>query len=430
MCGNGLWNLVHIWPILKHMFDEVEVLEVGGKIAGFDASCASRGDLCSAAVALARLQSQVGVALAHVLAGLDARSVTDADFGMTTATWLAREAGIPATVARRHLKTGKVLRALPVLDEAVVGGTVSVHHALAVADASNPRVAEVVAGMQAELVDLARGAVFEAWRNDVRMLIALADEDGGHDPHQDLTTNRLEVAETIDGLTHLSGELTGEHGLTVRHAIDTKADELFHRFRSDHQHCPDIEVPGLATLRALALTELVRAGGAVDMHSTRPPRPEVTIVVRAEEPGSPVDPGGVALADGTTRVLCCDPDLYAVVVDSLGVPLDLGRHTRLATTAQRRAIAARDGGCVFPGCDAPIAWSDMHHIHHYEHGGPTDIANLAALCRRHHGVTHRKGWQMHATPDGWFSWQGPNGHTCWSQRHHRRRPEPAPPPDP
>jgi hypothetical protein len=260
------------------------------------------------------------------------------------------------------------------------------------------------------------------------MLIALADEDSGHDPTRDIATNKLSIAETLDGIMHLSGQLVGEHALTVKHAVDTKADDLFRRFAADHEQCPDIAVPNRAALRALALSELTRAGGAVDLMATRPPRPEVTVVVRADEAGAAATSvTGARLQDGTTRTLCCDPDLHAVVVDSLGVPLDLGRHVRLASTAQRRAVAARDGGCVFPGCDAPVAWTDNHHVDHYERGGPTDVRNLAALCRRHHGITHRTGWEMHATPDGWFQWRTPTGHTLGSQRHGRQRTGPAPP---
>jgi hypothetical protein len=141
---------------------------------------------------------------------------------------------------------------------------------------------------------------------------------------------------------------------------------------------------------------------------------------------------GARLADGSTRTLRCDPDVFAVVVNSLGVPLDMGRHVRLATAAQRRAMAARDGSCVFPGCTAPPSWCDAHHLDEYRSGGRTDVARLASLCRHHHGVTHRTGWEMHATSDGWFWWTTPSGNTIWSQRHGRRRtgPTPAPGHDP
>jgi hypothetical protein len=76
--------------------------------------------------------------------------------------------------------------------------------------------------MQPEIVALAEGAIFEAWRADVRMLVALADEDGGHDPAHDLATNKLSMTETIDGILHLSGQLVGEHALSVKHAADAK----------------------------------------------------------------------------------------------------------------------------------------------------------------------------------------------------------------
>ncbi|WP_369124700.1 HNH endonuclease signature motif containing protein, partial [Pseudomonas sp. CCI2.4] len=67
----------------------------------------------------------------------------------------------------------------------------------------------------------------------------------------------------------------------------------------------------------------------------------------------------------------------------------MGRDKRFATDHQRRAAAIRDGGCAFHGCDTPVSWCDLHHIDHWEHGGPTDLDNLICLCRHHHGVTHR-----------------------------------------
>ena len=55
------------------MFDEVALVEQGRKLAGWDARCASDGELCTMAVVLARLLSLLTIALAHVLCELDAR---------------------------------------------------------------------------------------------------------------------------------------------------------------------------------------------------------------------------------------------------------------------------------------------------------------------------------------------------------------------
>ena len=79
-------------------------------------------------------------------------------------------------------------------------------------------------------------------------------------------------------------------------------------------------------------------------------------------------------------------------------PLEVGRATRVIHPAQRTALAVRDGGCVFPHCQRPLAWCDAHHLRHWLHGGPTDLANLALLCRAHHRAVHEGGWQLHPRP--------------------------------
>ena len=91
-----------------------------------------------------------------------------------------------------------------------------------------------------------------------------------------------------------------------------------------------------------------------------------------------------------------------VVLDADSVPVDLGATIRLASPAQRRALAARDGGCTFPGCDRPPGWTQAHHVVHWIKDGPTDIDNLALLCHFHHHRVHEGGFG--ATPD-------PNGMT-------------------
>ncbi len=122
----------------------------------------------------------------------------------------------------------------------------------------------------------------------------------------------------------------------------------------------------------------------------------------------------------TVRHLLCDPRYVALIMNTLGVPLDMGRDRRWPTREQRRALTRRDGGCVFPGCDAPASWCDAHHVIAWEDHGPTDLWNLALLCRHHHGVTHRNGWTMTATSGQRFVWTTPTGQTLHSQRHRGR----------
>jgi hypothetical protein len=81
-------------------------------------------------------------------------------------------------------------------------------------------------------------------------------------------------------------------------------------------------------------------------------------------------------------------------------PLEVGRTSRVVRAGQRAALAVRDGGCGFPGCTRPPAWCEAHHLRHWLHGGPTDLANLALLCRAHHRAVHEGGWRLHRGPDG------------------------------
>ncbi|UYN84483.1 MAG: DUF222 domain-containing protein [Microcella sp.] len=81
--------------------------------------------------------------------------------------------------------------------------------------------------------------------------------------------------------------------------------------------------------------------------------------------------------------------------ENAGQPLNLGRERRLFTRAQRLALAARDGGCRWPGCERPPSWTEAHHIEHWHRDrGRTDIADGILLCRHHHLLAHNNGWEI------------------------------------
>ncbi|MPY81897.1 MAG: DUF222 domain-containing protein [Actinophytocola sp.] len=103
---------------------------------------------------------------------------------------------------------------------------------------------------------------------------------------------------------------------------------------------------------------------------------------------------------GEARLLACDARVIPAVLGSSGELLDLGRETRLATTAQRRALGLRDRGCVFPGCTRPSNWCQAHHIVDWINGGPSDLDNLVLLCGMHHRLMHTSEWTSRMADDG------------------------------
>ncbi|MBB2975215.1 hypothetical protein FHX49_000756 [Microbacterium endophyticum] len=111
-------------------------------------------------------------------------------------------------------------------------------------------------------------------------------------------------------------------------------------------------------------------------------------VGHTEDGGAPI-PGSII-----DRSLCTSGALD-VTVDSCGNPLDVGREQRLFTPKQRIALAARDGGCVWPGCQRHASYCEAHHIDHFsaDHGR-TDIDRGVLLCRFHHMFLHNRGWKI------------------------------------
>lgn len=77
----------------------------------------------------------------------------------------------------------------------------------------------------------------------------------------------------------------------------------------------------------------------------------------------------------------------------------------------QRALRARDEHCRFPGCRTPTRHCDIDHTTPAHHGGPTEIGNLAHLCRRHHTLKHHSAWHVTHTPDGTLHWTSPTGRT-------------------
>lgn len=135
----------------------------------------------------------------------------------------------------------------------------------------------------------------------------------------------------------------------------------------------------------------------------------------------------VQLSAQQWQLLMCDTDISELLLDALGEPIAIRDRGRLADTKMRTALIARDGGCVYPGCDAPAGWCDAHHVIEYSKGGTTVIVNLALLCRHHHGIVHRVGWRMerNAQPsvaNGFFIITTADGLRLHTQ--HRTRPSP------
>jgi 5-methylcytosine-specific restriction protein A len=114
------------------------------------------------------------------------------------------------------------------------------------------------------------------------------------------------------------------------------------------------------------------------------------------------------------------------VLTANAVLLDLGRSVRTFTPEQARALQVMYPTCVMPGCTVPSSKCEMHHLHPWEHGGPTDLANGAPVCWHGHHMVHEYGWTITKDPTtGRIDIYQPDG-THAGTTHPRRRPDPIP----
>ena len=155
-----------------------------------------------------------------------------------------------------------------------------------------------------------------------------------------------------------------------------------------------------------ALVHLLAAGADADSSmilGTGAPQVRVLVtaadLARGEGAGSlePAtgSPEGTVVALPTVQRLLCGGVQTPILIGSTGQPLDVGRSQRLFTARQRVALAARDGGCRWPGCERPPSWCEAHHIDEWERDhGRTDVDVGILLCRHHHLLPHDHGWRI------------------------------------
>lgn len=89
-----------------------------------------------------------------------------------------------------------------------------------------------------------------------------------------------------------------------------------------------------------------------------------------------------------------------------------GTSHRLFTEGQRLAMIARDKGCTFPGCTAPVLWCEADHVTDWTDTGRTSVDDGHLACPRHHRDKDRNGWTvtMHSGLPHWTApaWLDPD----------------------
>jgi hypothetical protein len=310
------------------------------------------------------------------------------------------------------LARARVVEQLPGLSDLLVAGAISAEHL----DVAVRRLQRLEPAVRSRLLLDATGLAAAASRRTpeqyssfiaerVRLAQRAEASDGG--------TDRLESQKAMVGLSwRLASE--GMHewrllldpvaALAFDQLIAAQVEAMFHD--RVPEGCPTNPLQRQAYLRAHALLALVNGGGA------RMGRPEIVVVVDARD--ADADDGDPSTGSAPEREPLVDwglpvevpqrvlldlfgrADVHTVVVRNgvvLHAPgeMKLGRSTRLASAAQRRALRALYATCGVHGCDVRFAHTKIHHVRWWRNGGVTDLDNLLPLCSKHHHLVHEGG---------------------------------------
>ena len=315
--------------------------------------------------------------------------------------WRARTSRSGMGAAFREVRCADALVAMPEMRRAAELGQVSVEHvdvvAKVAATGSAPvRQALTSAQGQAEVLGLARRLDAGRFTRSMALWAATLDSVALERSHQAQRAARfLHLADTQTG-TRISGQLDRMAGHRLRLALEAVSGQP----AADDDRSPEQRrADALLTIaeKVLALPE-TGSGAAVRPHvsflmsaetwvglrtSRRGGSPGVRVPPATLEDGTPVPPSEIARA-------LCDCELTRIVRDAADEPVNLGRTARTYSGAQRRAVIARDRGCVWPSCDLPARWCEVHHIRWWDRdGGETSVRDGALACSFHHHEVHR-----------------------------------------
>ncbi len=328
--------------------------------------------------------------------------------------------------ARRLARAGAFSSVQPALGDAWAAGVITSEHVHALArradELSEAEMAAVIAELTPLWGQLSPQAVGAFVARVIRVLHPPADPDP--DESAAYESRSLSFALTSDSVL-LSGCLPRVEGEAVIAAIDACAERL----RSEADHVP----PSARRADGLvALVSAAHASGSIPTRGGLPVSVSVAVDTTALGDQTWTTSRGHTLTAAEERFAGCDAQLTPILVESgecpdtveellhaarssvlvpttaastritalaaalLGtrLPLAVGRTARIATPAQRRALAARDRGCIIPGCGIPAEACQTHHVVDWAADGSTDVPNLALLCWAHHRQVDLRMWAI------------------------------------
>ena len=355
------------------------------------------------AIGLREVVDRTEAASAEVLRRFEKAGAYKADGALSVVAWLRWKCKLSGGAAAERVGVAREVTKLSKIEEAFASGELGYQQAALIARSVENVGAAAVRKEEANLLEAAKtmdagrfAGVVKNFEHRVDAEGALAEANRAH------ARRYLHISQPENGVVRLDGLLDAEGGATLQTALTALTKPLKNDERSTGQR------------RADALVELCRRQlSGSHLPEVAGERPHLVIRASVDTlvgaPGAPAGEleWGGTIPTETVRRLACDAVLTRITSNGRvsgreELRAEISHASRTIPLALRRALAARDHGCVFEGCDRPAAWTDGHHLFFWGDGGPTTLENLALVCRPHHRKVHEEGWRLERLKDGRF----------------------------
>ena len=322
-----------------------------------------------------------------------------ADGAVSLVDWLRWNGKLSVGAAMERVTIARQLEQLPRTRQAFASGNVGYQHVALLARSAEKVGAPAVQGEEtsllkaAETMDPGRFAgVAKEFEYRVDHAAALNEANRAYERRY------LHISDVKDGLVHLEGLLDAEGGATLKTALSALMPPPT---KDDGRTPAQRRIDALVELarRPLDGSKLGTAGGQ---------RPHLVITASAETmSGLPDAPPAQLEGVGpipieTAQRHACDASVSWLLGQAEMESETSHAHQRIPAPT-RRALVARDRGCVVNHCNRPPAWCDGHHLVWWTRGGKTALPNLALVCGRHHRMLHEEGWTLERKDGRWVA---------------------------
>ncbi|GAA1965351.1 HNH endonuclease signature motif containing protein [Nocardioides panacihumi] len=347
-------------------------------------------------------QARMAALALGLVAQADRSDLPTHDAQPTMVSWLRDRVRLAPTEGKRLVRLARALEDYRVTRGALAAGSFPVASAAVIARALDALPAGVDPDVRAEAEEYLAG---EAHAHDTHALRRLADhldeviDPDGADARRAAQLARAEAKaarEAFLTLRHDEATAVTEGSFRIPLVSGVKLGRMLESLTNPGRPDPiaiDDPTTGVRLSaeerRGHALVELVDRFpvGKLPKLGRSDPTLVVTMSLATLMGGlaaAELDTGQV-ISPGQARRLAARAGVIPAVLGTDDEVLDLGRRARFHNRPQRLAMLLQQKGtCAVQDCTRPAAGGDGAHLVAWSEGGPTDLANSALLCPRHH----------------------------------------------